>query len=468
MKSFAVLIPEGLDIEDLVCVHSPNLDPEYLKYLIHLTLSQIAFFHQDKDSKKPISYSDVKEVYKQIHSDDLLVSNPKHKKHIDFLRYEFFSYIRKISRTRFKQTTVSVFHSKRYEKGKRPYSYKLNPIFLKQRLKVEYITNPSFIKKVKDSFTVLPSVVNNGKYRCVGKFFDEIRLKVNFDEAVCFCEERYAEHDDFAKYVSELNQLVDLKNGCYKIYNSPETDGRIHSNITCLPKIYRRFLTFDGKRLVEVDLSSSIIYFIAMIINNRIKVDNIDTNFPMKTLYPLRFVKTLESLDIIEKELLEAKCVSGEFYELFISDFRSSFTWYRLKSMFESISNDEFDGSHKQIRKIAKKYLLAMIFADIDCYTEVQDIFRKKFPNLLDVLISFKKKFGHKSLSYLLFQMESCLMLDKVARRFNAKYWRVAPIFSLHDCLITTVDYESQLQAILTEVFKEEFDVAPKVETAHW
>lgn len=467
MKSFAVLIPEGLNIEDLVRVHSPNLDPEYLKYLIHLTLSQIAFFHQDKDSKKPISYSDVTEVYKQIHSDDLLVSNPKHKKHIDFLRNEFFGYTRKKSRTRFKQTTVSVFHSKRYEEG-RAYSYKLNPIFLKQRLKVEYITTPRFIKKVKASFTVLPSVIRNGKYRFIGKFFNENKLKVNFDEAVRFCEERYEEHEEYERYVSELNQLVDLKNGCYKIYNTPETDGRIHSNITSLSKVYRRFLTYDGKRLVEVDLSSSIIYFIAMLINNRIKVDNINVIFPINTFYPLMLAKTLKSLDIVEKELLEAKCVSGEFYELFISDFRSSFTWYRLKSMFKSVSKDEFDGSHKQVRKIAKKYLLAMIFADIDCYTKVQDIFRKKFPNLLDVLISFKKKFGYKSLSYLLFQMESCLMLDKVARRFNAKYWRVAPIFSLHDCLITTVDYESQLQAILTEVFKEEFDVAPRVETAHW
>lgn len=468
MKSFAVLIPEGLDIEGLVRVQSPNLEPDYLKYLVHLTLSQIAFAHQDKDSKKPISFSDITKVYKQIHSDDLLVSNPKHRKHMDFLRSEFFCYTRKKSRTRIKETVVSVFHSKGYIVGKTPFRYKLNPIFLKQRLKVEYITIPSFIKKVKDSFTVLPSVVNNGKYRFLGKFFDENRLKVNFDEAVFFCEERYAEHEDYAKYVSELNQLVDLKNGCYKIYNSPDTDGRIHSNITSLTKVYRRFLTYDGKRLVEVDLSNSIIYFIAMIINNHIKVDNIYISFPLKSSYLLMFAKALESLDTIEKELLEEKSVSGEFYELFISDFRSSFTWYRLKSMFESISNDEFDGSHKQLRKIAKKYLLAMIFADINCYTEVQDIFRKKFPNLLDVLISFKKKFSYELLSHLLLQMESCLMLDKVARRFNAKHWRVAPIFSLHDCLITTVDYESQLQAILTEVFKEEFDVAPKVETAHW
>ena len=468
MKSFAVLIPEGLDIEDLVRVHSPNLDPEYLKYLIHLTLSQIAFFYQDKDSKKPISYSDVTEVYKQIHSDDLLVTSRKHKKHINFLRNEFFGYIRKKSRTRFKETTVSVFHSRCYIKGERPFSYKLNPIFLKQRLKVEYITTPRVIKKIKDSFTTLPSVVSNGKYRFLGKFFDENRLKVNFDEAVCFCEERYLVHKDYAKYVNEFNQLVDLKNGCYKIYNVAESDGRLHSNITKLPKVYRRFLTYDGKRLVEVDLSSSIIYFIAMLINNHIKVDNIHINFPIKSYYLLRFAKTLESLDMIEKELLEAKCVSGEFYELFISDFRSSFTWYKLRSMFKSVSNDEFDGSHKQVRKIAKKYLLAMIFADVNSYKKVQDIFRVKFPSLLDLLILFKKKFGYKSLSYLLFQIESCLMLDKVARKFNAKYYRVAPIFSLHDCLITTVDYESQLEVILTEVFKEEFDVAPRVETAHW
>jgi hypothetical protein len=468
MKSFAVLLPEGLDIEDLVRVHSPNLDPEYLKYLIHLILSQIAFYHQEKDSEKAISFSDITKVFKQIHSDDLLVSNPKHKKHIDFLRSEFFSYSRKTNRTRFKETTVSIFHSKCYKKGERPYSYKLNPIFLKQRLKVEYLTTPNLIKKVKDSLTILPSVVNNGKYRFLGKFFDENRLKLNFDDAVCFCEERYTEHEDYAKYVSELNQLVDLENGCYKIYNRPETDGRIHSNITRLSKVYRRFLTYEGKSLVEVDLSNSIIYFIAMVINNHIKADNIDISFPLISSYLLRIAKALESVDMIEKELLEEKSVSGEFYELFISEFRSSFTWYRLKSMFESVSNDEFDSSHKQLRKIAKKQLLAMIFADIDCYTEVQDIFRKKFPNLLDLLISFKKKFGYKSLSHMLLQTESCLMLDKVARRFNAKYWRAAPIFSLHDCLITTVGYESQLESIFKEVFIEEFDVAPKVETALW
>lgn len=68
----------------------------------------------------------------------------------------------------------------------------------------------------------------------------------------------------------------------------------------------------------------------------------------------------------------------------------------------------------------------------------------------------------------MLLQTESCLMLDKVARRFNAKYWRAAPIFSLHDCLITTIGSESQLESIFKEVFIEEFDVAPKVETESW
>lgn len=465
MKSFAILIPEGLDIEDLVRVHSPNLDPDYLKYLVHLTLSQIAITCQNTNSKKSIKFSDVRKVYKQIHIKDLLVRHSKHKEHIDFLRSEIFAYTRRKSRTRYEEVELSVFHSKGYIVGKTPFRYKLNPVFLKQRLKIDYITDPKLLKGVKDPLTILPSVVRNGKYRFLGKYFDENRLKVNFDEAVCLCEERYLEHKDYGKYVNELNQLIDLKNGCYRIYNVPDKDGRIHSNITRLPKVYRRFLIYDGKRLVEVDLSNSIIYFIAMIINKHIKEDRINIHF---SLNPLTFAKTLETLDMREKMLLEETSVSGKFYNLFIDDFQDNYTNEELVEMNKLVTEEDFIGTEKQIRKIAKKNVLAMIFANINSYKKVQSIFRTKFPNLLDVLKLFKKKYGYKSLSHLLLQTESYLILDKVARKFNAKYYRVAPIFSLHDCLITTIDYQSELETILKEVFKEEFDIAPKVETAHW
>lgn len=375
MKSFAVLIPEGLDIEGLVCVHSPNLDTDYLKYIIHLVLSKIAFAHEIEDSKKGIKTLSMDEIYTPIHSKKLLVSHQKHTQHMDFLRSNIISVQKRISPTRSEEIELSILHSKRYELGKTSYSYKLNPIFLKQRLKMEYITDPKLIRKIKNCLTIFPSIVKNGKYRFLGKFFDENKLELDFDEAITLCNERFIEHNDFGKYVNELNQLVDLKNGCYRIYNTPESDGRIHSNITRLSKVYRRFLTYEGKRLVEVDLSNSIIYFIAMIINNHIKVDNIGISFPLISSYLLMIAKALESLDMIEKELLEEKSVSGEFYELFISDFRSSFTWYKLRSMFKIVSNDEFDGSHKQLRKIAKKFLLAMIFANVSSYKKVQDIF---------------------------------------------------------------------------------------------
>lgn len=59
-------------------------------------------------------------------------------------------------------------------------------------------------------------------------------------------------------------------------------------------------------------------------------------------------------------------------------------------------------------------------------------------------------------------------MLDKVGRKFNMKYWKKAPVFSLHDCLITTEGFEGNLEAILKEVFVDVFNVAPKVETAYW
>ena len=377
MKSFAVLIPEGLNIEGLVSTHSPNLDPDYLKYIIHLVLSPMAFVHQKEDSKKQTCSS----IYKQIPTSSLIVRHTKHKEHMDFLRSDILP--RRESRTKFKENKCSILHSKGYKRGEKSYSYKLNNIFLNQSLKVDYITDPKLINKIKSSID-LPSIIKNGKYRFLGKYFNNSKLKVDFDEAVSLCEKRYSEHNNFSKYVSEFTQLIDLKNGSYYIYYTSDTDGRIHSNITRLPKAYRRFLTYANKRLVEVDLSNSIIYFITMIVINRIKEESINIKFSINLLM---FTKALESLDKKEKQLLEEASISGEFYNLFIDSFRDNFTLEELTRIYKSDFDDEFTGTKGQMRKLAKKNVLAMIFADVKHYKKVQELFRNKFPNLLKVFI---------------------------------------------------------------------------------
>lgn len=375
MKPVVVLIPEGLDIETLVNVHSPHLDADYLRYLIYIVLSKIAFKFEDKERKKLNPLSDTNEVYKAISSQNLLVSHRKHKEHIDFLRSDILTVTIRKSRTRFVEIKQSILHSKRYKVGQTSYRYKLNPILLKKRLKVEYIKSPK-LSKIKDSLTVIPSLLRGGKFRFLGKYFDSNKLEINFDDAVCLCEERYSKHKDFVKYVSELNQLIDLKNGCYRIYYHPDTDGRIHSNITKLPKVYRKFLSYEGRRLVEVDLSNSIIFFLSMIVTVHSNLGGINIYL---SDYLLMFAKTLRSLDVVEKELLEQTAVSGRFYDLFIEDFKSSYSEKELGKMHKLVSSDVYDGSYKQIRKIAKKQLLAMIFAEETAYMKIQRIFRKKF-----------------------------------------------------------------------------------------
>ena len=48
MKQLAVLNPKGIGIEDLVNAYSPQLDVDYLKYLIHYVLSKLSLIIENE------------------------------------------------------------------------------------------------------------------------------------------------------------------------------------------------------------------------------------------------------------------------------------------------------------------------------------------------------------------------------------------------------------------------------------
>mgnify|MGYP000636581842 CR=1 FL=1 len=92
-----------------------------------------------------------------------------------------------------------------------------------------------------------------------------------------------------------------------------------------------------------------------------------------------------------------------------------------------------------------------MLFAKPKHYHREQKIFKRQFPETLEAVNSYKRKFGYKKLSHLLLQTEAYYLLNVVARKFNRKYHRKAPVITLHDCLITTFDYKKVLQDTLSE-----------------
>ena len=69
--------------------------------------------------------------------------------------------------------------------------------------------------------------------------------------------------------------------------------------------------------------------------------------------------------------------------------------------MYEKENEDNYKESEIQIRKICKKQILAMLFAKTDEYLETQEIFKIKFPELLEKLNQFKIEFGYKKVSHI-------------------------------------------------------------------
>ncbi|MBN8643126.1 MAG: hypothetical protein J0L86_15045 [Flavobacteriales bacterium] len=443
MKPIALLLPEGANIEELVNVFAPDLDIDYLKYLIHYVLSKQTTGNKKHPPKDYVSIS----------SQKLLVSNPKHKKHIEFLCSK----------------EANLLHRRPYSEGK-CFSYNITPQHKNKPLKVDFLKVGKLASKIVESETKFPTSLNSSsKYFYLKKMFNSNDLNIDLNLAVDHCNSRFKEHQDYKKYVTEMTKIVELYNGEYKVYYKKKKDGRLHTNITSLPKVYRQFITYKNEPLVEVDLSNSIIYFLAVIVKHSSIEDNIledDIMAHIPLLY--MFVKSLRSIENIEVELLWKLATNGEFYNSFIEDFDKIFSFEDYKKIFEKDNDKPYTGDIKQKKKVAKKQVLSMIFAKPNSYKNIQTIFCSKFPKLLESINDFKINNGHKKMSHLLLQLESLVMLGVVGKDYNRKHYKKAPTLTLHDCLITTLDYGKELLESMQMSFKNLFGQAPVMVSKEW
>ncbi|WP_417556908.1 hypothetical protein [Mesoflavibacter zeaxanthinifaciens] len=466
MKQLIVFTPKEVDIDKILKENELDLNADYLKHFISYVLNGLARFVEHYD-KKTGEYIRLRKKYVKLNSKRDVLNKNIHKKHADFLVSNFEPFTYRLSRTTKGKKLISILYRKPYVEKKKSYSYRINPNYSKQELKVNYIKSSSFRTKIREYSTQIPPVLKTGKYRFLNKYFENEKLDIDFDKALQLCNKRFHEQKDYGKYLNEIYKIVDLKNKIYRVYYHEDTDARLHTNITMLNKVYRKYLTYNNKKLVEVDLSNSIIYFLTMLICNNNITDNNHLN---NNILLLKFQESLKSLSIKEIDLVKKIVVNGEFYDYFIDDIVEYFEYDELKVLYNKDNEENYSGSRTEIRKIAKKNILAMIFADPRSknYTKFRKIFKNKFPELLAVLNRFKIENGKKQLSHLLFQIESYYVLDVVARDFNKKYSKTAPIFSLHDCLITTEDFASELKKTFEVVLNRELANKPMTKITKW
>lgn len=251
---------------------------------------------------------------------------------------------------------------------------------------------------------------------------------------------------NYAKRIKAIYSINKLENHNY-YYNVDDNVGRFHSNLTNIKKELRNYITYDGNRLVNVDIKSSQPFFSTLLFkptfykekSEIINVYDIPTSVPMLSTSVVKFKstiimlgKTLQNSDYREYNEFIDMVNSGDFY-------KKLYTKLYPKKPYD--------------RPKAKLMILIYFFSKNRSKAKFKKDFKNAFPEVHKFLALIKKK-NHTALSHLLQRIESEIIIERVTMRISQEKPNL-PIFTIHDSVATTQGNEDYiLDIIKEEVFK--------------
>lgn len=253
---------------------------------------------------------------------------------------------------------------------------------------------------------------------------------------------------------------------------------RLNSVITNIEKEYRNFLTYDGQELVAIDIKNSQPYLLCLLLKKEFWLDNSPLPININTL-PLniqalfrnppeilsnirRFFESVNEVNFQEYKNLVA---NGQLYEMIVT---------RVKQL---------NRNSKITRKSAKKELLIMFYSsnkeDIEGTTRriyrVERVFREKFPIILRLMRLIKMDYEganvnnyYNRFAKLLQSIEVKIVLNKCCQRIWVEGNQQVPIFTIHDSIATTFEYQDYVRYVMEYELTKAIQVKPTLQIESW
>jgi hypothetical protein len=354
----------------------------------------------------------------------------------------------------------------KYIPGIKSKAYLLND-YKKHQAEVTRIPVTDFVIRKNKRAELLIDQKNNQKteknYQHITKWFNS-KLKIDAESAIKMIEEMYPEQtggikgtrkgkpSDWAKRYKAIYAINKFANQEF-YYSVDDNVGRFHSNLTNIKREIRNHITYDGHKLINVDIKNSQPLFSTLLLHksfyqNQTALLNF-YSFPtfLQLLLPISSISTthystnttiimlVESLKkLTDKGFGEYENYvnSGEFYKKLADAIYPSipFDKQNMKTMIFTIlfSNNRFIGQPG---------------------AEPKKDFRDAFPNVYELFKLIKVK-NHRALAHLLQRIESKIMIDAVTSRI-AKERQNLPFFTIHDSIATTKGNEQYVAKIIKE-----------------
>ncbi|MDF5691815.1 hypothetical protein [Aquirufa aurantiipilula] len=305
----------------------------------------------------------------------------------------------------------------------------------KERIILKFIED---YNKPRSQRTVdLPIQIFDEDYKNLIKWFKNGNLTIDSKKAFSKINELNIKEKEPHKYLHYLAIVNIFEEKDYHLKS--DLNHRLYSSITNLPKFLRGCLRYDGEELIGIDVSNTQPLLLSIICDyDYLEELYVSSNIDVR---PRMLVKFLKHLKTSPSDLKEYKKMveSGNLYESFI-DIDPKFDRSIIKENLIKIIND------KGINGTKEKKL-------------IRNALKNRFPTIA-MLLEVLKSIDHRFASWTLMTKETQLFLFEFVQNFylNQAHYNI-PIFTIHDCFITTKSNVDLLENEIKNFFLENYKV---------
>jgi len=304
-------------------------------------------------------------------------------------------------------------------------------------------------------------------------------LHIDFDR-LCydmqseFCFNKYnLNYNTLSKAYNYWYSALMLKEQCFRVSRKPDSDNRLHTNLTNMPSKFRPYLTYYGETIQSLDIKNSQPYFMVLLLENleNSKIRGIISKvFSSNISMMMQKLQQTTSSKVFQEEFKPIKeaVLSGQFYEFLIplfpdikpfkvvSDSNGELIEYYRHRFFNSSTNLMEFCEFKGKRNLMKRLTLQILYTPLTRPSKEYKIFKQHFPLLCECIEVFKtatnEKDSFKLFPNLLQQIESDCVIDTISKQL-CKMHPQMPIWTIHDSFCTTQSWFPIMEIVIKKLF---------------
>jgi len=451
MRNIKFLIPQNLNIDEIIKENKSD-------YMTHPFRKEKLLFVCDALIKARISQ---RKEMEQNNTDYANLSSSI----LQFVIRDYNTYLQ------FLLAAKVMICNRHFKVGKFCMGYKFNPAYVGQPLKEVSVENYILKKRIRLYRISRKKEIkkNTWGYSYLTKWFDCKKLSIDKKSAFRWIDDYEKSKIEVLKtsgsysdlgLLNILDTARDFKSLIVRIENTDYhyafsgAGHRFYSPLTNLKRELKQFLTFDGQKIVSIDIKNSQPFLSLALFKH---------DFWGKKKGKLR----LESLNreiyntIRNKEEYKSIITLVNTSET-LTDINSGLEKYRslvLEGLFYEYIQEYFADTYPERfsdRPRVKKEVMRILFSDPkkehwSFYKPCLD-FYKHFPVPYQ-LFKMIKQIEYNYFPIILQAIESFLVIDVICKRISDLNAEI-PIFTIHDNILTTIGNEGFVASIMTEEIK--------------